>query len=158
MLAGAIAPDAGRIEIDGEPAFLDSPRAARALGIGVVHQHDALIDALTVAENFELGVPSGERTLSPRRMAEAAEGAARRIGVALPAPERVVGSLSVGERQQIEIARALASAPRLLVLDEPTAALAPQEAQALLEAVRAIASRGVGVIFISHHLGEVAAV
>ncbi len=155
ILAGIVRPDAGEMSLHSESFAPRSPQEARALGIGVVHQHDALIDALTVAENLALGDSKCPRILSRRALESLGRDAARRAGVDLPPLDALARDLSVGERQRVEIVRALASEPRVLLLDEPTAALAPSEAHALLISLREIASRGVGVVFISHYLREV---
>lgn len=158
ILAGIERPDSGTIEFEGRPFDPRSPREALLQGVGVVHQHDTLVDALTVAENLELLLARGGAWLSSARLEHIARECAERTGIDLPAHDREVSSLSIGERQRVEIARALATDPRLLVLDEPTALLAPTEAEHLLHTLRQVALRGVGVVFISHYLREVLAV
>lgn len=153
ILTGVERPDRGSVSFgDGSarPLEFDSPATARAMGIGVVHQHDTLIDAFTIEENLALS--------QSRSLASTAASSAFREHVRLPESARLAYELSVGERQRVEIARALAFDPRILILDEPTAVLAPPEAAALLDEMRALAARGVGIVFISHFLDEVLAV
>lgn len=162
MLFGHYMPDAGSIEVADEtgnlvPLTLGHPQAALAAGIGMVHQHFTLAENLTALDNILLG---SESLLSWRRN----EGAARkkiarimeRTGLAAPLDEPV-GKLSVGERQRVEILKALYHDARILVLDEPTAVLTPQEADTLFENIGAMVRDGLSVIFISHKLREVLA-
>ncbi|MBM3487983.1 MAG: ATP-binding cassette domain-containing protein, partial [Alphaproteobacteria bacterium] len=152
IVYGLVAPDAGRIAIDGRPVAIASPRAARRLGIGMVFQHFNLFEALNVAENVALGLePAEARRLVPR-IAETAE----RYGLAVD-PTRPVHALSVGERQRVEILRCLLQDARLLMLDEPTSVLTPQESERLFAVVRRLADEGRSVLFISHKLDEIRA-
>ena len=155
VLGGLLAPDRGEVLIDGRGVELRSPRHAAALGVGMVHQHDALIDAFSVAENLALGLPTAPFAVTARHLAEVHARAAAASPLPLPAAATRAGALGVGERQRVEIARALADGGRVLILDEPTAVLTPDEAEALLAAVRALAARGVAVVFITHRLAEV---
>jgi ABC-type uncharacterized transport system ATPase subunit len=158
ILAGLETRDHGTIRLDGAELALRGPRDAHAAGIAVVHQHDALIASFTVAENFELALASGRSILSPRAMQvrAAAEFAALvALGLELPDPKAYVRDLGIAQRCRLEIARALATQPRVLVLDEPTAALAPHEADRLLDALTGVARRGVAVLIVTHHLREV---
>lgn len=162
MLFGHYMPDAGSIQVADEtgnlvPLTLGHPQAALAAGIGMVHQHFTLAENLTALDNILLG---SESLLSWRRN----EGAARkkivkimeRTGLVAPLDEPV-GKLSVGERQRVEILKALYHDARILVLDEPTAVLTPQEADTLFENIGAMVRDGLSVIFISHKLREVLA-
>ena len=158
VVSGAERPDGGRMEWDGEPALFGSPAEARRRGIAVVHQELSLAPDLSVRENLFLGAGPSRRGIVRRRREERE---ARRLlgllGVEID-PETPCGQLSLGARQAVEIAKALALDPRLLILDEPTAALSPREAQALLRLLRELAGRGVAVIYISHRLDEIEAV
>lgn len=162
MLFGHYMPDAGQIEVADAnqrflPLTLGHPQAAIAAGIGMVHQHFTLAENLDAVDNIMLGA---ERlTLLPRKRA-AAEKKIRAIMAesGLTAPLDVaVGKLTVGERQRVEILKALYRDVKILVLDEPTAVLTPQEADTLFENIRAMAQNGLSVIFISHKLREVLA-
>jgi simple sugar transport system ATP-binding protein len=156
VLCGQLQPDSGRVEIDGESVELRGPRHARALGIGLVHQHFMGVPALSVADNLALGEPGGF-TSSPReRIARARELLARHaldVDPAAPAAE-----LGVAQQQRLEIAKVLAGGARVLVLDEPTAVLAPPEVRSLLELMRALRAQGRTLVFISHKLEEITAV
>ena len=153
ILYGVLRADAGAILWDGAPVHIASPRAARALGIGMVFQHFSLFEALTVAENIELGMDdAGDRRTLEARISELAT----RYGLPLE-PRRYVHTLSVGEKQRIEIIRALLQNPKLLVLDEPTSVLTPQEADTLLATLRRIADEGRSILYISHKLAEIKA-
>jgi simple sugar transport system ATP-binding protein len=157
LLYGVHHPDAGTIAIDGHPVVLDSPRAARAAGVGMVFQQFSLIPALTVAENLMLARPEAPRWLPPR--ARAWRDAVGKLGELAPEidPRTRAGDLSVGEKQLVELAKALNLAPRLLILDEPTSVLGHAEAQRLWARVRALAAAGTGVVLITHKLDDVAA-
>ena len=159
VLAGLVKPDAGALELAGEPVDLAhwGPRAALARGVGMVHQHSALVPALTVVENLHFGAAAGSPWFHPRAERRAAEALSRRFELEVPV-ERRVEELSPGQRQRAEILRALGRGARLLILDEPTAVLTPNEAAALFDAVRRLRDAGRAVIFISHKLAEVEAV
>jgi general nucleoside transport system ATP-binding protein len=153
ILYGLAAPDAGEIEVGGAPAEIRSPADAIRAGIGMVTQHFSLVAPMTVAENLVLGNEGGFRLDLPaarRRVAEASE----RVGIAVH-PGARVGALSVGERQRVEIVKALSRDCRVLVLDEPTAVLVPQQVEALFAALRRLREQGLAVVFISHKLREV---
>jgi ABC-type uncharacterized transport system ATPase subunit len=160
ILTGLYRPDEGNISLFGEPVEFHSPRDAIDAGIAMVHQHFRLVSPFTVAENVVLGDHRdvGRRFLLRARAIErnVAELSAR-YGVAVD-PRARIWQLSLGEQQRVEILKALYQDARILILDEPTAVLTPQEADALFETVRAMAHEGRTVIFISHKLHEVKAV
>jgi ABC-type uncharacterized transport system ATPase subunit len=148
---GAVQPDAGGIEIDGRVVQIRNPHEARAQGIAMVFQHFSLFDTLTVAQNVWLGLDSGE-TLSQvtaRITAKAGD-----YGLPIDA-SRPVHSLSVGERQRVEIIRALLAEPKILILDEPTSVLTPQAVQTLFLTLRQLALEGCSILYISHKLDEI---
>lgn len=156
ILYGLYAPDEGRILLEGREVRVPSPKAAQRLGIALVPQHPELIEAHTVAENLALGLD-----LPPFFSRRALEGRLRELlkdhplGVALEAP---VSRLSAGEKQRVELLRALLSRPKVLILDEPTSVLTPKEAEGLFQEIRRIQALGLAVIFISHKLDEVLAI
>jgi simple sugar transport system ATP-binding protein len=157
ILSGLYRADEGEIRIRGEPVELRSPRDAIARGVGAVHQHFRLVDRFTAAENVTLGWHS-PRTLIRRRALED-EIARLSERYRLPVdPARPVWQLSVGEQQRIEILKNLYRGADILILDEPTAVLTPQEASGLFASLREVAAAGRGVVFITHKLGEVMAV
>ena len=152
IVYGALQPTAGQLRWRGEPVTVASPAAARRLGIGMVFQHFSLFEALSVAENIALALPPGPfdlQGLGARIAQVSAE-----YGLPLE-PTALVADLSVGERQRIEIVRCLLQEPRLLIMDEPTAVLTPQEADQLFVTLRRLAEDGCAVLYISHRLAEV---
>ncbi len=151
ILYGVIEPSAGEILWEGRPVSIASPVEARALGIGMVFQHFSLFDELTVAENIAVAL-SGDWNLSKvrSRLGEIS----RTYGLALDA-DRAVWTLSAGERQRIEIVRCLLQDPRLLILDEPTSVLTPQEAEHLFGTLDKLSAEGCAILYISHKLEEV---
>lgn len=153
IVCGLQQPDAGNIYWKGQPANISSPKAARAIGIGMVHQHFALFEGMSVAENIALSI-DGE--VQGSALEQRIQALADRFGLEVE-PHRPVFELSAGERQRIEILRALLLSPELLILDEPTSVLTPQEANQLFTTVRKLADEGHGIIFISHKLKEVRA-
>ena len=158
VVYGLTRPDAGEVLFDGQPAHVSSPLDAIRLGIGMVHQHFMLIPPLTVAENVVLGhetARTGVMDLQEARREVARLAEAQ--GLEVDAGARVA-DLSVGMQQRVEILKALYRGARLLVLDEPTAVLTPQEAERLFEVVRQLTDAGSAVIFITHKLAEVMAV
>lgn len=157
ILAGLYRPDAGTILRDSRPVEFRSPRDAIACGIGMVHQHFKLIDAFTVTENILLGWHTPRFRLNTRAEESNVQRVAAEHGLGID-PAARVGQLSVGERQRVEIAKMLYRDARVLILDEPTAVLTPQEVQQLFVAVRRIARQGRAVVFISHKLDEVLAI
>jgi ABC-type uncharacterized transport system ATPase subunit len=156
ILYGLTRPDHGQVLVDGQPVTIRSPRDAIAAGIGMVAQHFSLVTPMTVAENLTLGRPQGvliDLDAARRRVDEAAE----RFGIRVRADARVA-DLSVGEQQRVEILKALAGDCRVLILDEPTAVLVPQEVSGLFATLRRLTEAGLAVAFISHKLSEVLAV
>jgi simple sugar transport system ATP-binding protein len=151
ILYGVVEPSAGEILWQGRPVAIASPVAARALGLGMVFQHFSLFDELTVAENIAVAL-SGDRSLRDVR-AKLGE-VSRAYGLALE-PDRAVWTLSAGERQRIEIVRCLLQNPKLLILDEPTSVLTPQESDHLFATLEKLAAEGCAILFISHKLEEV---
>ena len=135
MIYGILAPDEGQIIFDGSPVRISNPRAARRLGIGMVFQHFSLFEAMTVLENIALGL---DARLSQRELLAEFNRVLEAYHLKLD-PRRIVSTLSVGERQRIEIVRALLLDPRLLIMDEPTSVLTPQEVEQLFETLRKLA-------------------
>jgi simple sugar transport system ATP-binding protein len=157
VLAGLYQPDGGSVRIDGQDVQFRSPRDAIAAGVGMVHQHFALVPSQTVAENVLLGLDKPRFRLNlPRTEAEVAR-LAREVGLRVD-PTARVWQLSVGEQQRVEIIKLLFHGARVLILDEPTAVLAPQEIAELFATLRSMVEAGRSVVFISHKLGEVLAI
>ncbi|HVA23666.1 MAG TPA: ABC transporter ATP-binding protein [Chloroflexota bacterium] len=154
ILAGLYKPDAGQIAIDGQLVELHSPGDAIQHGIGMVYQHYKLVPSQTVAENLLLGLKDSPFRLDKRRVASDIRTLSERYHLRVD-PERPIWQLSVGEQQRVEILKALQRGARILILDEPTAVLTPQESDELMSTIRQIASEGRTVIFISHKLEEV---
>lgn len=155
ILFGMYSADAGEVLLEGRPVDVSSPSAAIEAGIGMIHQHFMLVPTLTVTENVALGLPHGVRPdldVVRSRVGELSE----QYGLAVD-PDVYVWQLAVGERQRVEILKALYREIRLLVLDEPTAVLTPQEVDDFFVTLRALADDGRGLIFISHKLHEVMA-
>ena len=153
MLYGALQPDAGEIIWRGKPVWIPSPARARQLGIGMVFQHFSLFEALTVAENVAVALP-GDAPL--RTVANDLEAVSREYGLPLKADAHV-HDLSVGERQRIEIVRCLLGHPDLVIMDEPTSVLTPQEVEDLFAVLRKLSAEGKAILYISHKLEEVRA-
>lgn len=151
MIYGLVKPDAGQMQMHGADFAPTDPRMARAAGVGMVFQHFSLFDALSVAENIALGMetPPPMRTLAAR-IREVSE----TYGLPL-SPDRVVGDLSAGERQRVEIIRCLLQDPKLLIMDEPTSVLTPQEVDILFETLRKLSAEGTAILYISHKLEEI---
>ena len=150
---GLVKPDAGQMELAGRPYAPDAPQEARAAGIAMVFQHFSLFDALSVAENIALGM---ENPPALREVAARVREVSQQYGLPLD-PERVVGDLSAGERQRVEIVRCLLQDPKLLIMDEPTSVLTPQEVDILFETLRRLQSEGTAILYISHKLEEIRA-
>ncbi len=153
MIYGAVRPDEGEIRWNGQPVQIASPAQARALGISMVYQHFSLFDTLTAAENVWLGL---DKNLTLAEVSARVLKVAKEYGLDVH-PERPVHTLSVGERQRVEIVRALLTEPRLLILDEPTSVLTPQAVDKLFVTLRQLASEGCSILYISHKLDEIRA-
>jgi simple sugar transport system ATP-binding protein len=153
IVYGAVQPDAGEIRWNGKPVVIDSPQDARGLGIAMVFQHFSLFETLTAAENVWLGL---DKTWSLQRVIERVGEVSHQYGLDVD-PRRPVHTLGVGERQRVEIVRALLSNPELLILDEPTSVLTPPAVQKLFVTLRKLASEGCSILYISHKLDEIRA-
>src|SRR5690606_9910725 len=153
MIYGIMQPDAGEIRWNGVPVVVPNPKAARKLGIGMVFQHFSLFEALTVLENIALGM---DAKIPARELEARIRAVMTQYGLLLD-PHRTVATLSVGERQRIEIVRALLLDPKLLIMDEPTSVLTPQEVEQLFEVLRELAAQGCSILYISHKLHEIKA-
>ncbi|MCC6608123.1 MAG: ABC transporter ATP-binding protein [Burkholderiales bacterium] len=153
IIYGVAKPDAGELRWAGRPVEIANPHAARALGIGMVFQHFSLFETLTVTENVALAL-DGARDLAA--LARRIQDVSQRYGLPLD-PRRLVHSLSVGERQRVEIVRCLLQAPQLLIMDEPTSVLTPQAVGKLFETLRQLAAEGCSILYISHKLDEIKA-
>ncbi|WP_299689095.1 ABC transporter ATP-binding protein [uncultured Tateyamaria sp.] len=151
MIYGLVKPDAGHMEMRGAPFAPTDPRAARGVGVGMVFQHFSLFDALSVAENIALGM---ETPPPMRTLADQIRAVSETYGLPL-SPDRVVGDLSAGERQRVEIIRCLLQEPSLLIMDEPTSVLTPQEVDILFETLRKLSAEGTAILYISHKLEEI---
>ncbi len=155
ILGGAHAPDAGTLELDGEPLDIRRPADSQKAGIAVIYQEFNLVPGLSARENIFLGqettragfIAADEERARVRELFD-------RLGASID-PEVPCGRLSVAEQQEVEIAKALSQNARLIVMDEPTAALSPSEVERLLEVVRELKAQGIGVIYISHRLNEI---
>src|SRR5919199_705038 len=155
VLYGLYHPDEGEILINGQPVRLASPKEAIAHGIGMVHQHFMLIPVMTVAENIVLASePRRGLLLDYDAARESVRELSKRYGLVVD-PDARVENISVGQEQRVEILKALYREADILILDEPTAVLTPQEAAELFETLRALVDQGMSIIFISHKLNEV---
>ncbi|MET0790770.1 MAG: ABC transporter ATP-binding protein [Polyangiaceae bacterium] len=150
IIYGATQPDSGRMRWNGSELRVESPEQARRLGIAMVFQHFSLFETLTVLENVWLGLPEKSKS----RVAQRIQELGRSYGLEVD-PERPVHTLSVGERQRVEIVRALLTNPQLLILDEPTSVLTPQAIERLFETLRRLAKDGCSILYISHKLQEI---
>ena len=153
IVYGVTRPDAGSIEWEGRDVAIASPAEARALGIGMVFQHFALFETLTVAQNIALAIGGGTR---PESLSAKIREVSETYGLPVD-PDRLTHSMSVGERQRVEIVRCLLQSPRLLIMDEPTSVLTPQAVQTLFGTLRRLAREGVSILYISHKLDEIRA-
>ncbi|WP_404299993.1 ABC transporter ATP-binding protein [Alicycliphilus denitrificans] len=153
IIYGAVKPDAGQMLFDGRPVQVKNPQEARQLGIAMVFQHFSLFDTLTVAENVWLGQ---DRRVPLAEVVRRINATAAEYGLDID-PLRPVHTLSVGEMQRVEIIRALLTAPRLLILDEPTSVLTPQAVDKLFVVLRKLAAEGCSILYISHKLHEIRA-
>ena len=151
LIYGLLQPDSGQLKWQGEAVDISNPQQARALGIGMVFQHFSLFEALRVEENIALAIP---RKFARRDLAQLIAEKSLEYGIPLN-PAHMVADLSVGQRQRVEIVRCLLQEPRLLIMDEPTSVLTPQETEQLFGVLRKLAKQGCAVLFISHKLDEV---
>ena len=151
MIYGLVKPDSGAMQMNGTPFAPSEPRAARAAGVGMVFQHFSLFDAMTVAENIALGMEN-----APKLNALSAQITQVSESYGLPlSPDRIVGDLSAGERQRVEIIRCLLQEPKLLIMDEPTAALGPSETAMVADLTLRLKDEGIGIFLISHDMHDV---
>lgn len=157
VLAGLYQPNEGTILINGSPVRFNSPRDAIAAGVGMVHQHFMLVPVQTVAENIFLGLRDQPFRLNFRKMAAEVESIASQYGMPVD-PNARIWQLSVGEQQRVEIIKMLYRGAQVLILDEPTAVLTPQETAGFFQTLRAMAKAGKTIVFISHKLDEVLAI
>ncbi len=155
ILAGRLQPDRGRILVEGQPQLFRSAQDAIGAGIGMVYQHFMLVEAMTVTENIFLGYP-GPRMIDPSKMDAQVAALAEQVSLTID-PRARVADLSMGEKQRVEILKLLFRQNRILIFDEPTAVLTPQESAQLFEALRQLAAQGKAIVFISHKLDEVMA-
>jgi general nucleoside transport system ATP-binding protein len=153
MIYGLVRPDTGRMLLNGAPYHPAEPRAARAAGVAMVFQHFSLFEALNVAENVALGM---ENPPPMKELASRIRKVSEDYGLPLD-PARMVGDLSAGERQRVEIIRCLLQDPKLLIMDEPTSVLTPQEVEILFKTLRQLSSEGTAILYISHKLEEIRA-
>ncbi len=153
IIYGAVQPDAGSIRFDGKTVTIKNPVDARTLGIAMVFQHFSLFETISVAENVWLGL---SKSLSLLDVQQKITAKAAQYGLDLD-PLRPVHTLSVGERQRVEIVRALLTEPRLLILDEPTSVLTPQAVEKLFDTLRLLSAQGCSILYISHKLHEIRA-
>ncbi|MFO1349781.1 MAG: ABC transporter ATP-binding protein [Gammaproteobacteria bacterium] len=151
IIYGVTKADRGQIFWNGEPVTISNPSHARKLGIGMVFQHFSLFETLTVAENIALGV---DEKFDLAALAKRISEVSQHYGLPI-APGRLVHSLSVGERQRVEIVRCLLQEPKLLIMDEPTSVLTPQAVRTLFETLRRLAAEGCSILYISHKLDEI---
>jgi general nucleoside transport system ATP-binding protein len=153
IIYGAVQADAGSVRFDGQSVHIRNPQEARALGIAMVFQHFSLFETLTVAENVLLGLDASH---SLAQVTQSILDKANEYGLPID-PLRPVHTLSVGERQRVEIIRALLTNPKLLILDEPTSVLTPQAVDKLFETLRLLKAQGCSILYISHKLHEIRA-
>ena len=160
IMSGILAIDEGAIRFGGEAAALDGPGSAAALGIATVYQDLALCDNLDVVGNLFLGreIASGAGRLDETAMERQAAALLQRLAVSIPSVRTPVAALSGGQRQSIAVARSMMGEPRMVLLDEPTAALGVAQTRQVLELIRRLREQGLGVVVISHNLHDVFAV
>lgn len=154
VLGGAHQPDAGTIQLSGRDVSLPDPSAALAAGIGVIYQEFNLIPALTAWENIFLGREETRFLVARRTERDRAAELFRKLGAEIP-PDVPVGRLSIAQQQLVEIAKALSQDVRVLVMDEPTAALTPAEVEKLFVIINDLKQRGIGIVYVSHRLDEI---
>jgi simple sugar transport system ATP-binding protein len=153
IVYGVTRPDRGEIVWEGKPVQIANPAHARGLGIGMVFQHFSLFETLTVAENIALAL---DEPVPPAQLAACITEVSEKYGLPV-APQRLVHSMSVGERQRVEIVRCLLQQPKLLIMDEPTSVLTPHAVSRLFETLRQLAAEGCSILYISHKLDEIRA-
>ena len=153
MIYGLVKPDSGQMKVNGTPFEPANPHAARAAGVAMVFQHFSLFDALDVAENIALGM---DNPPPMRELAKKITDVSEAYGLPLD-PTRRVGNLSAGERQRVEIIRCLLQNPKLLIMDEPTSVLTPQEVEILFTTLNKLSDEGTAILYISHKLEEIRA-
>ena len=153
MIYGLVKPDSGAMVLNGAPYVPAKPHAARASGVSMVFQHFSLFEALSVAENITLGM---DKAPNRKELSEKIRRVSEDYGLPLD-PDRLIGDMSVGERQRVEIIRCLLQNPRLLIMDEPTSVLTPQEVDTLFGTLRKLSANGVAILYISHKLDEILA-
>ena len=159
VFTGALLPDSGLLQVAGETVTHNNPRHARALGIAAIYQQPSLFPHLTIAENIGLALePSGLwRKVNWKKRVQRAMDLLTRSGSSME-PDRVVETLSMPEQQVVEIAKAIGAGARILIMDEPTASLSDREVDRLFAVIRQLREDGVGIIYISHRLDEIAAI
>ncbi len=157
VLTGLYQPDSGSITVDGQPVVFHSPRDAIAHGIGMVHQHFMLVPTQTVTENVLLGLKEPRFALRLGAYERAVADLASHYGLHVD-PQSKIWQLSVGEQQRVEILKTLYRGAKVLIMDEPTAVLAPQEIEQLFKTLRSMVAEGKSIVFISHKLHEVMAI
>ncbi|NLW71945.1 MAG: ABC transporter ATP-binding protein [Chloroflexi bacterium] len=157
VLMGLYKPNAGSIFVDGKRVSFNSPRDAIAAGIGMVHQHFMLVPNQTVTENILIGLDEPKFVLNLKKYDQKVKDLANQFGIQID-PTSLIWQLSVGEQQRVEILKILYRGAQILIMDEPTAVLAPQEANELIDTLKGMARQGKSIIFISHKLNEVTAV
>ncbi|MEO7059800.1 MAG: sugar ABC transporter ATP-binding protein [Lapillicoccus sp.] len=158
MVAGVHEPSSGQIIVDGEPTRIPDTKASEALGIATIHQELQLVPSLSVAENILMGrLPTRFGQVDKKAMYRLATEALATVGLQVD-PRTKAGSLGIARQQLVEIAKALRIKARLLILDEPTASLTKREIEHLFGVIRRLRDEGVGMVFISHHLDEIAAI
>nr|WP_321502835.1 ABC transporter ATP-binding protein [uncultured Dethiosulfovibrio sp.] len=154
VLSGIYLPDGGTIDIDGTRLSFRSPHDAISAGIGMVHQHFMLVPSQTVWENMVLGLPDLPQVLPKGKIISEIKAISKQYGLEVD-PEAIIWQLSIGEQQRVEILKTLYRKAQVLILDEPTAVLTPQEARSLFNTIKRMTEEGRGIIFISHKLDEV---
>lgn len=151
MIYGLVRPDSGDMKLHGTHYMPHKPGEARGLGVAMVFQHFSLFEAMSVAENITLGM---EHAPKRAELSDKIRTVSTEYGLPLD-PDRLIGDLSVGERQRVEIVRCLLQNPKLLIMDEPTSVLTPQEVNTLFTTLRKLSSEGVAILYISHKLDEI---
>ena len=155
MLSGLYTPDRGSVEVSGKSVAIRSPHDSQHLGIGMIHQHFKLVDVLTVEDNIVLGTPKGN--IGASKLTDHIRQLSDQFGLTVD-PQRKIYSLSVGEKQTVEILKVLHRGSRILILDEPTAVLTPQEIERLFQILKRMRDSGCAIIIITHKLNEVLAI